>query len=502
MTHKRLLLGGLFLTSLLAYAKENQYVLVARPRPLPLGTLENRVQIRDVWFDYDNAILQQQHVLQLINLTTGRCRDSVKDPVKELPLHRCAEKKEAVARKEATPAEPAKEATPAEPEKPAETPTFPGKDDYLIFHVVNWNSASGSGLTVSKQNWYVYNIDPNWDYTAFTGNRIYGKKQLYLYTIHLNTKGTTYEERYAVDEKYKTPAFLNHLAAIGQLFGIGSNGTGELKFVPPDNWYAFRLDVKYIPSDLIITPTMVPDSAAAAEETTKQDPAPADSPKPGVSSLGPPVTVPVAGAPQSAAPHPPTQPEAPVTGGGTGTTPPAGKAGAAVTPGKNVTLDAKTFDNEGKYHIDFSVAVPITKITELNYVQTSNGIAPANVDKQKIFALIDFYPVAVDVKNTVFPKVPYFLTGVAIGSQPLKKALFGIGWGPLYANFYAALLLNTQKVPSGWSCGDKLPAAPAAGTALSNHSCPGFSFGLNLGVGAITDALKTKAKPAATTPAK
>jgi hypothetical protein len=501
MTHRRLFLAGLFLTSLMAYAKENQYVLVAAPRPLDLRPPVNRATRRDVWFDYDNAILQQRYVLDLIGATTGRCKGAAADVPDELPLHVCA-----VARNADTTANPATPATLAEP------PTFPGKDDYIILHVVNWNSASGSGLTVSKQNWYVYNTDPGWDYTAFTGTRIYGKKQLYLYTIHLNVPtGTTYQERYAVDEKYKTPAFLNHLVAIGQLFGIGSSGQGRL--VVPDNWYAFRLDVKYIPSDLTITPTMVPDSASASApastpeplQTQSPNPAPADSPKPDVSSLGPPTTVPVAGAPPIAAPTAPAA--APAVAAGTPL--PAGDAGAATTKpaaakssGKNVTLDAKTFDNEGKYHIDFSVAVPITKITELNYVQTSNGVAPANVNKQKIFALIDIYPVAVDVKNTVLPKFPYFLAGAAIGSQPLKKVLFGIGWGPLFANFYAGLLLNTQAAPASWSCGDKLPAAPAAGTSLSNHSCPGFSFGLNLGVGAITDALKTKAKPAATTPAK
>src|ERR1039457_5919373 len=89
MTHTRLLLGGLFLTSLLAYAKENQYVLVAVPRPLDLRTPVNRATSRDVWFDYDNAILQQQHVLDLIGATTGRCKDTAADAPKELPLHVC-----------------------------------------------------------------------------------------------------------------------------------------------------------------------------------------------------------------------------------------------------------------------------------------------------------------------------------------------------------------------------------------------------------------------------
>jgi hypothetical protein len=450
MRNKWLLLGGLFSISLLAQAKEQQYALVATPRPLRLDVkTPDGVPIRDVWFDYDNAVLQQEYVLSLIAAATGRCNGTTKNAANEFPLRQC---------------------------KNDERETFPGKDDCIIFHVVNWTSASGSGLIVSKQNWYVYTADPKWDYTSFTGARIFGKKQLYLYTIHLNVPdGVKYEERYAVDEKSKTAAFLNHLVGIGQLFGIGPPPEAEAALAlasppkVPDNWYAFRLDVKYIPSDLTITPTMVPTAGASAVASQLQGQPPA------------------------------TQAEA-AAGSGSGDVVPGPQIQIAALTAKattnTVTLDAKTFDNEAKYHLDFSVGVPITKITELSYVQTSNSLAPANVDKQKIFALVDFYPVAVDVKNTILPKVPYLLAGVAIGSQPLKKALVGIGWGPLYANFYAALLLNTEKVPAGWSCGDNLPAA-AAGGSLSNRTCPGFNFGLNVAVGAIADALKNKASTAA-----
>ena len=102
MIHKRLFLGGLFLTSLMAYAKENQYVLVAAPRPLDLRPPVNRATRRDVWFDYDNAILQQRYVLDLIGATTGRCKGAAADVPDELPLHVCA-----VARNADTTATPA-----------------------------------------------------------------------------------------------------------------------------------------------------------------------------------------------------------------------------------------------------------------------------------------------------------------------------------------------------------------------------------------------------------
>jgi hypothetical protein len=292
-------------------------------------------------------------------------------------------------------------------------------------------------------------------------------------------RNVVYEERYTIDEKYKTPAYLDHFVGLAQLFGIAPGGKGVEKALP-DSWYAFRLNTKYVPADIQISPVM----NVLTQDTTQTQQVPATKPTQPLSS------------PSSLGPAPaeiPATPAPPPPGKGAdakGTDSPSASNGNGGISSKTVTLDIKTFDNEKKYHLDFSVAVPIRKISELNYVQTSNSLVPATVDKQKIFALFDYYFSAVDIKNTVLPKYPYVLTGVAIGNRPLQKALFGLGWGPLYANFYAAMLLNTQKVPLTWKCGDSVPSA-VTGT-LTNHTCPEFNFGLNLSVGAITDALKNK----------
>lgn len=431
------------------FASEYQYTLTAKLQALSLDAASaSGAPLKDVWFDYDNAALQQTYVPDLIKGTMGNCRVSGKitkecnDPKKTL---------------------------------------FPAKDDYIIFHVVNWGGAgSGSTLTAMKQNWYVYNV--NYDYTAFTGTRIFGKKQIYLFTIHLNLPpGSTYEDRYAVDIKSKTRAFLNDLFAVGQLFELQTTGGGGEGAPPPkDAWYAFQLDVKQmpVPSDLQITPAIAPLMASAQASQTKS---------PG-QSLGP---KPDEVSPCGSAPEPPDPPTVAPPVASIKDAPTAKQTDAGGAAGKSVTLDSKTFDNEGRYHIDFSVAVPITKISDVSFVQASNTLAPANIQQQKFFAAFDYYPVAVDVKNAVFPKYPYLLTGVAIGSQPLKKAIFGIGWGPLYANFYAALLLNTQAVPGGWKCGDTVPSV-SPGQGLSNRTCPEFNFGLNVAAGAIANGLMLK----------
>jgi hypothetical protein len=123
---------------------DSKYTLVALPLNFPLKDISggNGASAKDVWFDYDNAVLQQDHVLEVIDATTGRCASGVQvlNPatdssksgkgVKSNPgdhsvnLEHCGKGAKAV---------------------------FPGKDDYIIFHVVNWDS-SNSSLKVTKQN--------------------------------------------------------------------------------------------------------------------------------------------------------------------------------------------------------------------------------------------------------------------------------------------------------------------------------------------------------------
>jgi hypothetical protein len=155
-------------------------------------------------------------------------------------------------------------------------------------------------------------------------------------------------------------------------------------------------------------------------------------------------------------------------------------------------LTSKTFDNEGRYHTDFSVGVPIRKISELSYVSSSNTIVPTTVQKQDLFAFFNYYPNAFDIKSSAWDKYPHLLGGVALASQPLKKVIVGVGYGPIYAHFYAGLLIHTYRLPQGSSCGSTPTSAQLAGATLTNHTCPEFSVGLNVAVGAIADALKNK----------
>ncbi len=157
----------------------------------------------------------------------------------------------------------------------------------------------------------------------------------------------------------------------------------------------------------------------------------------------------------------------------------------------SVQLDPKTFDNEGRYHVDFSVGVAIKQIRNISYTSSSNTLVPTSIDKNSIFAFVNYYPKPFDIKSSGLSKYPHVVAGFGIVSKPLQKAFIGAGFGPIFANFYAGVLLNTKRLPVQSGCGHTPTAAEAAGT-LTNKTCPEFGFGLNVQVGSVLDALKSK----------
>jgi len=167
-----------------------------------------------------------------------------------------------------------------------------------------------------------------------------------------------------------------------------------------------------------------------------------------------------------------------------------------------VKLDSHTFDNEGLYHVDFTVAVPIRKIGEISYVSSSNTLVPAKVDKQTTFGVVDYYFKPIDVKGSGWSLYPHALAGVAINSHPLKRVLIGGGYGPLLAHFYIGLVLDTQSLPPGGACGRLPSAAQLASGTLHNRTCPGFSLGLNVSVASVLDSLKSKSSSSSGSKAK
>lgn len=157
-----------------------------------------------------------------------------------------------------------------------------------------------------------------------------------------------------------------------------------------------------------------------------------------------------------------------------------------------VALDKpKKFDNEGLYWWDFSVGVPIRKIKELQFDTTLNTVTAKEVDTQNAFALLNLYFPPKDIKGTSSSWIPHFVGGVAIAKQPLKKFMFGAGFGPHFTNFYVGALFTEEKKPATLTEGST--ATPdQLNNDLRKHFRPQFTFGINVPVRAVLATLDKK----------
>jgi hypothetical protein len=173
-------------------------------------------------------------------------------------------------------------------------------------------------------------------------------------------------------------------------------------------------------------------------------------------------------------------------------TPEVSKMSASGAPVEVTKLgDAQKFDNEGLYQIDFSVGVPVRKISQLSFESTNGLVTAKEVDKTDIMAFFNFHPRPVDIKATGYNMVPHFVGGVAIASKPLDKIFVGAGFGPVVANFYLGALFVKQQQLSNLNPGDV--ATPGQlGSDLRRRYKAQVGFGLNLPVGAIVEKLKKK----------
>jgi hypothetical protein len=153
--------------------------------------------------------------------------------------------------------------------------------------------------------------------------------------------------------------------------------------------------------------------------------------------------------------------------------------------------DPVTFDDEGPYHWDVSVGVPIHKISELDFSSSGSTVTAKKVDKQNLFALFDYYFVPVDFKRQTFSGIPFLVAGVAITSKPFDRPLLGIGWGTKLASIYVGVVFDKQQSPQTLGTGSQ--ATPGQLSAdLKSHRKGQFAFGLHLSAKAVSDLLKKK----------
>ena len=135
---------------------------------------------------------------------------------------------------------------------------------------------------------------------------------------------------------------------------------------------------------------------------------------------------------------------------------PAGVAiGGAISPAdptKAVTLDKTPaqIDDEGFYHWDVSIGIPITSYTQIQTINpdSSSPPVPANIDKRNMMVLADWYIKPIDLQAPgVGFATPYLVGGVSFASKPLHNAMAGVGFGFNSVAVYVGTMFVTSNLP-------------------------------------------------------
>lgn len=144
-------------------------------------------------------------------------------------------------------------------------------------------------------------------------------------------------------------------------------------------------------------------------------------------------------------------------------------------PTKTIPLDTKpvTYNDEGFYHWDVSVGVPITAYSQIQNVVPQNGTiaVPASVDKRNLLLLGNWYVKPVDLSGQKISYIPYLVGGISVASKPLHGLMAAVGIG----------------TPVGLYIGSMAVTSNVANNKTVTHYK--LAFGLNLPVRAIMGKL-------------
>lgn len=326
------------------------------------------------------------------------------------------------------------------------------KSYYTIIHVLKWKD---NQLVVESQRWYVFN-GGSWSKQQFEGTRIFGASHVALLYIHINARGVTPIAKLTEAERRQLDS--NTL--------LSTNS---------------RLLVKF-DSDVLIESDYL--RVTYRVEVTKKLPAPiqnlsallalaqADAAKRAVDKVA------YYGGREMLISHVPSD----VT------------VRSLLTEGaipKDTELGKQTFDNEGRYFWDVSVGLPVSKIKELSFDASDGTVRPKEIDRQKLFAMLNIFFKPIDTKGAKPNLFPHLLAGVALSKNPLDRIFVGGGLGLNKVQFFAGVAFNRVATPQTLSTGSS--ATPSQLEAdLKRRYEPKFVFGLNLPVRQVVDALKAK----------
>lgn len=412
---------------------------------------------------------------------------------------------------------------------------------YYVINIVAWNRVTTSGKSwyqIQSNEWYVFNTSDksvvrqtpfrSFRPTLTNENRIYGSKAVGFLAIHLKPKETPanvfarFQVSYNVSVKKKQPINVQDLIALLQVIGGGAvagvtpEGKPELspKMI---GLYGGGLigAVQNLPDDITFEANIVFPPSADAQARDILDPR-----DPYQRSFYHEARYNILGTSFSRSVFPVRAAQESSPQGAQGTNDQQTKAQVTCDP----TLDpktsvqsscsfSKTYDDEGLYHWDVSVGVPVKSVKELQYSSTDGSVTAKEISRLNAYGFFDVYPVATDLKATPAFAWPHLIVGLPFSGKVFNKPFFGSGGvvnfqqipkiGPAISkvvpvkfNFYGGVVYNKEFRPATLAIGS--PASPGAvANNLVPHRVWKGQFGIEFSIRDVKDKLTSSKKDAA-----
>jgi hypothetical protein len=154
---------------------------------------------------------------------------------------------------------------------------------------------------------------------------------------------------------------------------------------------------------------------------------------------------------------------------------------AYTSGGKDTQIGTQTYDDEGRYWYDFSLAIPVTTFKNLSYDSTGNMITAHTIQKTNLFAVVDV-GLPRDTKQTNLLVIPTLMYGIPITSQPLQHHLFAASMGIKYVTFFVGVRLDEKNFYHDFS-------QPLVGSNVFQVWRTHLTYGINFSVATVVKAL-------------
>jgi hypothetical protein len=135
-----------------------------------------------------------------------------------------------------------------------------------------------------------------------------------------------------------------------------------------------------------------------------------------------------------------------------------------------------TYDNEGKYLWDVSVAAPVNKISLLTYDETGDTFTPKVLNKQSIYGTLNVYPFPVDLKEGNLRWIrPRAMVGSGLTGRPGDNFLLAGAFGIKEIQIFVGSGFVNQRIL-------KPGTDPADGANYTERYASRLTYGINVPV--------------------